>query len=151
MNSANSQFIISMLIILTGFICKKINLIKESDGEGISRVIFNITLPSLVISTFSAMKIDTSLMLVPAISMVYGFMMAILAIIIFKNESRKDKGMISMLVPGFNIGLFAYPLVEAIWGQECLKYFGMFDMGNSIIVFGVCYIFASVYSTEGVG
>ena len=54
-------------------------------------------------------------------------------------------------MPGFNIRLFAYPLVEAIWGLEGLKYFGMFDMGNSIIVFGVCYIFTSVYSAEGVG
>ena len=40
-----------------------------------------------------------------------------------------------MIVPGFNIGLFAYPLVEGIWGQEGIKYFGMFDMGNAFIVF----------------
>lgn len=151
MSSANSQFIISLLIILAGFLCKKVSLIKESDGEAVSRIIFNLTLPSLVISTFSTMKIDTSLLLVPLISMVYGFFMAGLAVVFFRKESAKNRGMVSMLLPGFNIGLFAYPLVESIWGQEGLKYFGMFDMGNSVIVFGVCYIFASVFASEGTG
>ncbi len=56
--------------------------------------------------------------------------------------------MLGMMVPGFNIGLFAYPLVEGIWGKEGLKYFGMFDMGNALIVFGLTYLIASFYSNE---
>ena len=53
-----------------------------------------------------------------------------------------------MIVPGFNIGLFAYPLVEGIWGQEGIKYFGMFDMGNAFIVFGLTYLIGSFYSAD---
>ncbi|MGI6561721.1 MAG: hypothetical protein ACOX3Q_04040 [Clostridia bacterium] len=56
--------------------------------------------------------------------------------------------MLIYLLPGFNIGLFAYPLVEAIWGQEGLKHFGMFDMGNAIVLFGLCYILAGHFSSE---
>lgn len=148
MENVNTQFLLSLLIIVLGYVFKKVGFIKETDGEAISRVIFNLTLPSLVISTFSTMKIETTLLLVPAISAVYGLVMAAVALVAFRKEANKDKGMMSMLLPGFNIGLFAYPLVESIWGQEGLKYFGMFDMGNSVIVFGVCYIIASIYSSE---
>jgi predicted permease len=45
--------------------------------------------------------------------------------------------------------LFAYPLIESVWGKEGLKYISMFDMGNSVIVFGVCYVTASIFSMEG--
>lgn len=152
MENVNMQFTLSLLIIILGYVFKKIGLVKESDGEAVSRIIFNLTLPSLVISTFSTMKIETSLLLVPLISAVYGLVMAAVALVAFRKEKNKDKGMMSMLLPGFNIGLFAYPLVESIWGQQGLKYFGMFDMGNSVIVFGVCYIIASIYNhTDGAG
>ncbi len=91
------------------------------------------------------MYIDKKLLLIPIICLVYGLMMAVVGLTVFKRESRRTKGMLAMLVPSFNIGLFAYPLVESIWGTEGLRYFGMFDMGNSFIVFAVCYIIASVY------
>ncbi|WP_337033494.1 hypothetical protein [Paenibacillus illinoisensis] len=55
--------------------------------------------------------------------------------------------MLAMMVPGLNIGLFAYPLVEGIWGEEGIKYFGMLDVGNAIIVYGVCYFIGSFYSS----
>ncbi|MFK4997971.1 hypothetical protein ACI2OX_12750 [Bacillus sp. N9] len=54
-----------------------------------------------------------------------------------------------MLGPGYNVGLFAFPLVDAIWGSEGLTYFGMFDVGNAIIVFGIAYVIGSYYSKDG--
>lgn len=148
MNTINSQFAISLSIILLGYFLKKTGVLKESDGEVISRLIFNVTLPSIVINVFSTMEIDKTLLLVPVMSFVYGLIMAAVGIMVFKGQARRDKGMLTMMVPSFNVGLFAYPLVESIWGREGLKYFGMFDMGNSFIVFAVCYIMASIYSSS---
>ncbi len=54
--------------------------------------------------------------------------------------------MLTMMIPGFNIGMFAYPLVEGIWGKEGLKYFGMFDVGNAFVIFVLCYMIGSYYS-----
>lgn len=148
MNNANEQFLLSLLIIIIGYVFKRMNLIKEEDGESLSRIIFNITLPALIINTFNTIIIDFSLILITIIGIVYGLFMALLGVVVFKNEDRKTRGMLSMLVPSFNIGLFAYPLVEAIWGHEGIKYFGMFDVGNSLVVFGVSYIVASYFSSE---
>jgi malate permease and related proteins len=146
--SINSQFLLSMLIIGLGYLGKRLNLVKEKDGEGISRIIFNFTLPSLVISTFSTIKVDLSLMLIPLINIIYCVLLALFALFIFKKESRQNIGVFSMTSAGFNIGLFAYPLVESLWGIEGLKYFGMFDMGNALIVFGLCFYLASYYSSD---
>jgi len=56
--------------------------------------------------------------------------------------------MLTMLVSGFNIGLFAYPLVEGIWGKEGIQYFAMFDVGNAFITFGTIYLIGSFFATE---
>lgn len=148
MGNVNSQFMLSMLIIILGYVSKRINLIREQDGEGISRLIFNFTLPALVIVTFSSIKVEGSLLLLPIINIVFCCAVVLISLFIFKKEPRVRKGMMCMTSAGFNIGLFAYPLVESIWGQEGLKYFGMFDMGNAVIVFGVCYFVASYFSTD---
>lgn len=95
------------------------------------------------------MKLDISLIFIAMTSLLFGILMCIVSIIAFKKENRKMRGTLSMLVPGFNVGLFAYPVVEAIWGREGLKYFGMFDMGNSITIFVICYLLASHFSSNG--
>lgn len=148
MSNFNDQFILSIIIISLGYLLKRCNLIKESDGEAISRIVFNLTLPCLILISFNNIKFDFSLIFIMINGFVYGFFMAFLGYLAFKKESRKVKGMMMMIVPGFNIGLFAYPLVEGIWGQEGIKYFGMFDMGNVFIVFGLTYLIGSFYSSE---
>jgi predicted permease len=148
MENVNHQFLLSMLVIALGYVMKTFDIIKEQDGEGLARIIFNITLPALIITTFSTITIDFSLILITLISVLYGTGMALLGLFVFKKEVRSTRGMLSMMLPGFNIGLFAYPLVEAIWGQEGLKYFGMFDVGNSLVLFILCYLIASHFSSE---
>lgn len=148
MNSINSQFLISMLIIVLGYICKRLNIVKEEDGEGLARIVINVTLPCLIINTFSTLKVEPSLVKLTFINMLYGFSMTGIGLYVFRKKKRRIKGVLLMLLPAFNIGLFAYPLVQAIWGHEGVKYFGMFDLGNSFIIFGLCYIIASYFSDE---
>jgi predicted permease len=148
MEHLNTQFLLSLMIIMTGYVCKRLSIIKAQDGEGLARIIFNITLPALIISTFSTIRIDFSLIMITLISAVYGLLMAAVGFLVFRHESRKNRGMLIMLLPGFNIGLFAYPLVEAIWGEAGLQYFGMFDVGNSLVIFIVCYLIAGYYATD---
>ncbi|MFT8316223.1 MAG: AEC family transporter [Clostridium sp.] len=148
MNSINSQFLISMLIIVLGYLCKRLNIVKEEDGEGLARIVINVTLPCLIINTFSTLKVEPSLVKLTFINMLYGFSMTGIGLYVFRKKKRRIKGVLLMLLPAFNIGLFAYPLVQAIWGHEGVKYFGMFDLGNSFIIFGLCYIIASYFSDE---
>jgi malate permease and related proteins len=145
----NQEFLYIIIIIGFGYLLKRLNILQEKDGSVISKIIFKITLPALVLVTFDSVKIETSLILLPVIVLVFGIITACLGLFVFKNEDRELKGSLLMLSSGFNVGLFAFPLVYAIWGIDGLTYFSMFDVGSSFIVFGICFIFASYYSEEG--
>lgn len=150
MSSFNQTFLYAILIIALGYVLKHFNIIKEKDGEALSRIIFNITLPSLIIVSFSDIIFEPSLFVLIIVGFIYGLIACLIGLIIFRNETRKTKGMLTMLVAGFNIGLFAYPLVEGIWGKVGIQYFGMFDVGNAFIVFGAIYLIGSYYSSDEV-
>lgn len=145
----NQEFLNIIIIIAFGYLLKRLNILQEKDGEVISKIIFKITLPALVIVTFDSVKIETSLIMLPVIVIIYGMVTAILGLLFFKNEERELKGSLLMLSHGFNVGLFAFPLVYAIWGMEGLTYFSMFDVGASFLVFGISFIFGSYFSNEG--
>ncbi|MGQ4667938.1 AEC family transporter [Metabacillus halosaccharovorans] len=150
MDSFNMQFLYCILIISLGYILKRGNIIKEKDGEGLSRIIFNLTLPSIIIVTFSDITLESSLFLLIFIGFLYGVLIGFFGLFVFRKKQRNIKGMLGMMVPGLNIGLFAYPLVEAIFGKEGITYFGMLDVGNAFIVFGLSYLIGSFYSKEDV-
>lgn len=150
MENFNTQFMYSIIIIAIGYIFKRSNLLKETDGEAIARLIFNITLPCLIISTFHNIVLEKSLIMLVIIGLLYGIIIAIIGLFFFRKEARSNKGMLGMLIPGFNIGLFAYPLVQGIWGTEGIKYFGMFDIGNAFATFGISYMIGSYYSKENI-
>lgn len=148
MGNINYQFTLSLLIIALGYVLKRLNIITQKDGEALSKLIFNITLPALILHTFSEIKIVSSLIWLPIIAVIYGGLLCLFTMFIFRKEERSKRGLLSMALPGLNIGLFAFPLVEALWGQEGLKYIAMFDMGNSVIVLVVCYLIGSYFSAD---
>ena len=45
------------------------------------------------------------------------------------------RGSVGMMTGSMNIGLFAYPLVNAIWPEKGMVYFGMADIGGAVIMF----------------
>lgn len=146
MEGFQQQFIISVFIILLGYFLKRTNILKESDGQTIARIVFNITLPALVIVTFNQMEITLPLVSLIFIAILFGFAAALIGFFAFRSADANVKGMAIMMVPGVNVGLFAFPLVEAIWGREGIQYFGMFDVGNAVIVFGLCFFIASYFA-----
>lgn len=135
-----------MLIIALGYISKRFRILSEIEGKALSKIVLNLTLPALIIDTFSNLHLEFSLAVLPLISLSFGVLISLAAIFFFRKQSPTIKGMLIMLVPGFNIGLFAYPFVEILWGTKGLKYLAMFDMGNAFIVFALCYFLGSLFS-----
>ena len=145
----NQQFLVSTVVIALGWVIKRF-LIDERGAQVLVRLVFNVTLPALVLTTFDKASLEPSLALLPVIAVAYGLLMAGLGtLVLFRKRPRKERGQLSMLLPSFNIGLFAYPLVEASLGAGALPYLAMFDAGVAFITFGVAYAIASHFSREG--
>ena len=53
-----------------------------------------------------------------------------------------------MCVIGLNMGNFAYPLVQGIWGEIGIKYIAMLDLGNAFVIFILIYVYSAIYSPK---
>ncbi len=145
---ANYVFLLSLSIIIIGYIVKKVGILKEEHGRIIAKLILNVTLPALILEVFSNIEIQPTLLLLPLIALGHSAIVLAFSFLIFKNAPLKKKGLFLMTTIGFNIGLFAYPMIQAIWGANGMEYVIMFDLGNSFVVFIFAYTTGFIYSPD---
>lgn len=143
------SFLTVICLIALGYLLKKLNYVKEADGRVLAVLVMNVTLPSLIIVTLSGMKIDTSLLMIPVMMIMYAIFAKVIMISLFLKYSNEIRGSVGMMASAFNIGIFAYPFVEQMFGAKGLLYFGMFDVGGAIVMFGITYFIGNYFSEGG--
>jgi malate permease and related proteins len=146
MSQANHVFIITIAIILIGFLLKKFDFINEKEGKTISKFLMHTTFPALMIITMARVKLETSLILIPIFAIAVGLSMLLIAWFWFSNYEKVLRGILTMGVGGFNSGLFGFPIIEGLYGKQAMVYAIMFDIGNTFIVFGAIYSLGSYFS-----
>jgi predicted permease len=146
MENVNLIFLLSLSIIAIGFILKKLNIIKENDGKVIAKIILNVTLPSLILNVISSIDLSLDLLFFPIIIIIYSLSLSTLILYLFRKNHSQVKGLMLMTVIGYNIGNFAYPLIGGVFGLEGIRYLAMWDAGNAFIIFGLCYMYAEIFS-----
>ncbi|MFX0175593.1 MAG: AEC family transporter [Candidatus Hodarchaeota archaeon] len=148
MADVNIVFLLSITIISIGYLIKKLKIIEEKDGNIIAKIIFNLTLPAVILKITSTLNFELSLILLPLINISFGILMAVLGLILFRKEPKNIKGLMIMTVIGFNVAHFSFPLIEGIWGEEGLQIIAMIDAGNAFTIFVLCYIVSSIFSPK---
>lgn len=139
MNTTNLVFGSALIIIGIGYLLKSLGFIEAKDAKSISKFLMHTTFPALVFTTMLKVKLSAALGWLPLIAMLFGFLSSYIGFLFFKKEPKEHRGILTMGSAGWNLGLFAYPLIEGIWGWEGLTYAIMFDLGNSVINFMVNY------------
>ena len=150
MNQTNTVFVTALSIILIGYLLKIKNIISESEGKIISKFLMHSTFPALIFVTMVRVKFELNLLLLPLIAFSFSVLTMLTARYFFKSQAQKMKAMLIMGSGGFNLGLFAYPLIEGVWGQAGMVYAAMFDIGNSFAVFGLVYGTGAFMSEQNV-
>ncbi|UYP45187.1 hypothetical protein NEF87_001472 [Candidatus Lokiarchaeum ossiferum] len=148
MASVNFTFFLSFSIIMLGFFLRQVKIFRIEDGRTLSKIIINITLPAVILNTISKIQIDFSLGIMPLICLIYTIIVLGFNMIVSRNLVPQDKGVLLMTVITFNVGNFAYPIFEGIWGEIGLAYAAMFDIGNAFVIFALCYIIAAINSPK---
>lgn len=142
-------FILSLSVIIIGFVFKRAGIITEEYGKNMTKVILNITLPALILKTVTQIDIDMSLSALPLVGIGIAPLMLLPAWLVFKGMAPTDKGVALMCSAGFNIGLFGFPIIEGLMGAEGLKVAAMVDIGNAFILFVVTYAIGFNFSPRG--
>lgn len=148
MTDVNLTFTISLVIIVIGYLIKKLKIITEENGDVIAKIIFNLTLPAVILKITSTLEFEVSLILLPIVNIIFGLLMAGIGLVYFKSQPNNLKGLLLMAIIGFNVAHFSFPLVEGIWGEHGMQYIALIDAGNAFTVFVLCYFIGSLFSPK---
>ena len=137
-------------IILLGIVLRRIGFFKESDFVLLSKITLRITLPALIVSNFSQMSIEWSLLSITLIAIGIGVLYMLFALAVNIRNSKEQKAFDIVNFSGFNIGLFTMPFVMSFMDPTGALVTGLFDTGNAFICLGGSYgVAASVKSGSG--
>jgi malate permease and related proteins len=151
MIKANSVFIISLGIIVLGYLLKRFKFLTELEGKTISKFLMHTTFPALMLISSARVNIEPGLFLIPILCLVFCTITISIAWFLFRKEPTALRAVLVMGAGGLNVGLFGFPLIEGIWGTKAMLYAVMFDIGNTIITFGVVYPIGNYFYSKGEG
>ena len=113
------QMVIFFLIMLIGYICRKVGVFGENTGKMISGIVINIGNPALIIA--SGMNPETlenkaALLVTLAVALIFFAIMFVMTLFA-------------------NIGFMGYPLLDAMYGGEAVIHAAIFNLLYSVLIY----------------
>ncbi len=128
--------------IAIGFALRHLKVLTVDDGRTVFRFATHVTLPALLLYVMTRAAAATSgavnvmSAIVPATSLLVGLATSFGAYAVYRKSPARVRGLNVGCATGVNLGMFAYPFVEAIWGAGGLALCAMWDAPNAVVVFG---------------
>ncbi|WP_069651057.1 AEC family transporter [Caloranaerobacter ferrireducens] len=134
-----NQVLVLFILLILGFILKKINIMTDELGKGLSTLIIYVTLPALIITSmnykFSQDMLSNSIKLLIIGVIVYTFMI-IVGVIFVKllKIQGMQKGVYLFLIIFSNVGFMGYPVVEVAFGKIGVFYAAIYNLIFNILI-----------------
>lgn len=137
-------FILLLLIVIGLGLRSKIR--NKTELNGIKEMILSVALPSTVFVALMGVKIDSTLIIYPLITLAFNFfiylsMPYILALFKIENDSSVGRTL-TMLMPSLAPGLSSFPFIHEFLGKEALAKAAMADVGNKFFALNFLYFVA---------
>ena len=130
-----AQAISFLLVILVGYLFKVGGLLEAKDGQTVSKIILNLTLPATIIIGFNTVEINTTLILLMSLGLLANFLLITFGGFIWRKKNSADQALMIFSQGGYNIGNFTIPFVQGFFPQA-IPFIGSFDTGNALMLFG---------------
>lgn len=140
-----------LLIIAAGYILKRVGLFGPGDYRIIIKLIMNLTLPAVIITSFADFPLDISMLGIIVVGLCANLCMAGVGYWMARKKDGNYKAFNILNYSGFNIGCFTLPYVQSFMGSFGVIVTSMFDAGNSIMSTGGTYAVASQFAGQGEG
>ncbi|WP_149239870.1 hypothetical protein [Dyadobacter sp. 32] len=145
MSDALQKTITLLLLIILGLLLKSKFKSKEQTN-GIKEIILSVALPSTIFISLMKIDIDSSMIVIPLVTLVFNFLMffsAPLAFSLFGIEKHSPTGRtLMMLIPSLAPGLSCFPFIAEFLGEKSLAIAALADVGNKFFVLISLYILA---------
>lgn len=141
-----------LLLILVGYILKSIKFLKEEDGEILKKILFNISLPSLVLYSILTSKFSGNYIIIFILVPVSMIIQFILLFIFGKLYIKDKKDFANLILSGVmgNTAFLGYPLVEIFFGINNLPYGILYDQAHFYTFLVIIYPLISYISGNNI-
>ena len=129
------QGISFLVVILVAYSLKKLNLFEKKDGNILSSLIVNLTLPATIILGFESIEINPTLFLMIFLGFISNVILVSIGGFLWKDRKPNEQALMMFGQAGYNIGNFVIPFVQGFF-PEAIPFIGSFDTGNSLMVSG---------------
>jgi len=138
-----------IFVIILGYTLKKINFFGKDEYRTLVKILMKVTLPAVIVSSFSTAKVDFSLIYVTLVCLVCGLFYLFAGYILSRGKDKETQNLFMINFPGYNIGNFSLPFVQGFLGEIGVVATCMFDVGNAVLVTGFSYSVATAVTSTG--
>lgn len=130
-------------VILLGYALKRASFFELKDFYLVSKVVIHITLPCAIITNFSSLDIEPSMLFLCAIGFGCSALYDLLGYLANRGGTREEKAFGIINASGFNIGNFTLPFIQSFLGPAGVAACSLFDTGNAMMCTGFTYSIAA--------
>lgn len=138
-----------IMIIVTGYVLKKKGFFHPDDFYLFSKVVVRITLPCAIVSNFSRIVMDNSLLFMCVLGVAANLVMVVTGYLVNLPGTRQQRAFDMINLSGYNVGNFTLPFVQSFLGPVGFAATSLFDAGNAVMCTGATFTMASIASGTG--
>lgn len=133
------QVLVLFILIIVGYVIRKMNLVTDAINKEIGSLVVNIALPAYLIvnmnQPFSVDMLKNSLVFVVLSFGVYaGFAVSAKLFSKMLHVEGKAKDVFEYVLLFSNVGYMGYPVVQVVFGQEGVFYTAVYNLSFSVLV-----------------
>jgi predicted permease len=148
MTTVFSQMAVLFLVLALGYIGSKAKIMNAESNKMLSRLILNITVPGLILSSVMDGSVTATGNEALAF-MLYVLLSLVLTVIIawpvpsLCRTAPEDRGLTRFLIVFGNSGFMGYPVIQAIFGNGALFYVTLFGIPVNILLYSLGILLTS--------
>lgn len=139
-----------MATLFLGYGLKRLGVFKIEDRKVFSNLIFNVTLPAMLVSSFSGVKVDFWFIVSFGLGLLVNLLMVCTACVASAKKTPDLKGIYTINGAGLNLGNIGIPFLQNFF-PTAIPYLCMFDTGDSFFSLGTTYAIAQMRMGQKAG
>ena len=132
---------IYLATMLLGYVMKRLGVFRLEDRKFLSDLIFYVTLPAMLVSSFTGATVDLWFLVAIALGFTTNVLMVCLAMFFSRRKTVDLQALYILNGAGLNLGNITMPFLRNFYPTG-IPYMCMFDIGDAAISLGTTYALA---------
>lgn len=151
MDAIVTQMIILFILVIVGYYLSKKKMMDADFDRKLSRVVINVTCPSLILSSVMGDTLPDKELILPLL--VVGFFTYVILIGAgfllprYLPVKPSERGIYSFMLAFGNVGFIGYPIVASIFGASAVFYASILNFPSTLLIF----VFGTLFISGGEG